>query len=257
MVTKVAKHPARLPAEDRKSIILDCARSLLSESGYINFQPSTVAERCGISEGTVYRYFPSKRDLLVQVAENWLEDILSIRPDVSNLPDTFTRLQHVIEHSLALARRDPELTRFVLLVLRSDPNYRSSRIYELNRRYTSYVMNVVHEAIDAGALRSDLSPTLVRDMIFGAIEHRIWTFLRGEEGFSLAEAADGITDILYRGLCSTPPISAEAMGGSLGRLERAAATIDRELTQLRHVIGSSDVNTMDRSQKPRMNEGKP
>jgi len=257
MVSKTARHRARLPPEDRKSIILRYARILISELGYSQFLPSAVAERCGISEATVYRYFPSKRDLLVNVAEDWLEEIFSIRPDVMDMPDTHTRLQHVIAHSLFLAQQDPELTRFVLVVLRSDPNYRSSRIYELNRRYTSYVMNVVYDAISSGEFHSERSPLLIRDMIFGAIEHRIWTYLRNGEVFSISEEARGITDILFSGLCSTPAISSKAMAQSIHTLELAAATVNQELSKLRKGIERSELNTLIKKQSPQANEVTP
>src|SRR6266481_1232153 len=53
---------ARLAA--RHEAIIGAARALASESGMAAVQIVPVAERAGIAAGTVYRYFPSKDDLV-------------------------------------------------------------------------------------------------------------------------------------------------------------------------------------------------
>ncbi|MFP1644668.1 helix-turn-helix domain-containing protein [Pontitalea aquivivens] len=63
----------RLPRDQRIAIILQDARAVLREKGYEQFLTAEVAERCNISEGTIYKYFPTKRDLLIRVAEDWFE----------------------------------------------------------------------------------------------------------------------------------------------------------------------------------------
>ncbi|MEE2034078.1 TetR family transcriptional regulator [Rhodococcus chondri] len=45
--------------------IIEAARQLASEGGYDAVQMRAVAERSGVALGTVYRYFPSKNQLLV------------------------------------------------------------------------------------------------------------------------------------------------------------------------------------------------
>ena len=48
----------------REQAILDAAAALASQSGMAAVQIAAVAERAGIAAGTVYRYFPSKADLV-------------------------------------------------------------------------------------------------------------------------------------------------------------------------------------------------
>ena len=69
--------PRRLPRDQRVAAILQSARAVLRERGSEQFLTSEVAERCGTSEGTVYKYFPTKRDLLIQVAETWFDEFLA------------------------------------------------------------------------------------------------------------------------------------------------------------------------------------
>ena len=88
--------------------------------------------------------------------------------------------------------------------LRSAPDYRKSAAYRLNRDYTGMVEQVVREAIESGEFRADVNVRTVRDMIFGAIEHRTWAFLRGEGKFPLDGTAEEITSIVFRGMSASP-----------------------------------------------------
>jgi AcrR family transcriptional regulator len=63
----------------REDTILGAAEALAIEGGMAAVQVASVAERAGIAAGTVYRYFPSKSDLIAElisgVAERELEAV--------------------------------------------------------------------------------------------------------------------------------------------------------------------------------------
>ena len=66
------------PVQDRSQAtvgyILEAAAQLFGESGYEGTTTNRVAERAGVSIGSVYQYFPSKEALLVALAERHLEE---------------------------------------------------------------------------------------------------------------------------------------------------------------------------------------
>jgi AcrR family transcriptional regulator len=59
-------HVARKQAA-RQQAIVGAARDAALEGGMAAVQVAQVAERAGIATGTVYRYFPSKADLITAV----------------------------------------------------------------------------------------------------------------------------------------------------------------------------------------------
>jgi hypothetical protein len=65
--------------------------------------------------------------------------------------------------------------------------------------------SVLQEAVDAGHFLADVSVRLLRDLIFGAIEHQTWAYLRGEGDFDVDEAARGITTVIYRSMAAERP----------------------------------------------------
>jgi AcrR family transcriptional regulator len=52
---------------EREETILAAAEALAADGGMAAVQIATVAERAGIAAGTVYRYFPSKNDLIAEL----------------------------------------------------------------------------------------------------------------------------------------------------------------------------------------------
>lgn len=191
----------RLSPEQRMAEIISVTRSLLAEKGYQGVITSEVADRCGVSEGTIFKYFGSIRELLIRVAEEWFEEILGmVSSSIDSDDHIYDRLRQLIWQSLSIVRKEPSLTRFILMELRAAPNYREMKIYKLNQRFTSKINDVLQEAIDKGVFRDDVSVSLLRDMIFGCIEHQTWIYLRNEGDFSVDETTDGITNVIFRGM---------------------------------------------------------
>lgn len=52
---------------DKYPLILNTARRLVAASGFRDVQMSAIADAAGIAIGTLYRYFPAKTDLMVEV----------------------------------------------------------------------------------------------------------------------------------------------------------------------------------------------
>jgi AcrR family transcriptional regulator len=60
----------RLPAEERKKIILEAASRTFVELGYQKALMDTIAKRSGVTKPIIYRHFPSKLDLLLAILED-------------------------------------------------------------------------------------------------------------------------------------------------------------------------------------------
>ena len=228
-MTKKATHKtkSRLSPDRRMASILAAARVVIAEKGYENTLMSDIAQRAGVVDGTLYRSFENKQALLVRVAEDWFEEQLTSDYEVESIRGTWNKLRHLIARGLMIIRRNPALSRFVLTEIRRNPSYRSMALFKLNRRFTAPVRSLCEEAIANGEFYSDVSPLLLRDMIFGSIEHSTWAFLRGEGDFSIDEVADGIANIIYRGMAVKPPTEAGDLGQVVERLEKVAASLER------------------------------
>ncbi|MFD2578426.1 TetR/AcrR family transcriptional regulator [Novosphingobium colocasiae] len=124
----------RLSKDKRMADILHVARAVLRERGSDQFATGEVARLCGVSEGTIYKYFASRRDLLIKVAEAWFEEFVEDEHPHDRSLSVRERLMLGVRQHLSIIRAEPALTRFLLTDLRSDPQYRTMRIYQLNRQ---------------------------------------------------------------------------------------------------------------------------
>ena len=217
----------RMPAEKRVSDIMSAARAVLAERGAQESFISEVAERAGVVEGSLYRFFSSKRDLIEKVAEHWYEEMLTdYSSHLDGVRGTRNRLRFVIHHHLSIIKKEPALARMVFQEFRPAKDYRSTRLFALNQTYTQRIVEIVKAAIRAGEFRADFSPALVRDMIFGGIEHRVWAFLRNEGDFDIGQTANAVTDFVCSALSVADAEPADRVTAALSRIEAVAGRLE-------------------------------
>lgn len=216
----------RLSRERRVADIMTAARSVFREKGYEDAPLSDIAELANVVEGSIYRYFENKRDLLVKVIEDWYESMLAdYDQQLSGIRGTRNRLRYMIWRHLKTIHEEPALCNLMFQFLRTGNDYSHTAVYELNRQYTRRTLDIVKEGIDAGEVRSDVPLRLVRDMIYGCVEHRTWAYLRGEGDFDPDATADAVVDLVLGGLQKRRP--PEVQSDLAERIENAVAKLER------------------------------
>jgi AcrR family transcriptional regulator len=77
----------------REQAILDAATALAAEGGMNAVQIAAVAERAGIAAGTVYRYFPSKIDLVAALIATLVDsELAAMRAAADSAPGPLSAL---------------------------------------------------------------------------------------------------------------------------------------------------------------------
>lgn len=222
------KQVFRLSRERRVADIMAAARSVFREKGYEDAPLSDIAERANVVEGSIYRYFENKRDLLVKVIEDWYEAMLAdYAQQLAGIRGTRNRLRFMIWRHLKTIHEEPALCDLMFQFLRTGQDYSHTTVYELNRQYTRRTLDIIKEGIAASELRDDVPLRLVRDMIYGCIEHHTWAYLRGEGSFDPDATADAIVDLVLSGLqlrhAAQAPDLADRIERAVERLETLAS----------------------------------
>ena len=221
------RQASRLPRERRISDIMAAARVVFRDKGYEDAPLSEIAERANVVEGSIYRYFDNKRDLLVKMIEDWYETMLADYDQrLAGISGTRNRLRFMIWRHLTTIHDEPALCNLMFQYIRTGADYTQTRVFDLNRRYTRRTLDIVKEGIGEGELRDDVSLHLVRDMIYGCVEHRTWAYLRGEGRFDPDDTADAIVDLVLSGLQKRQPETG-LDAGLAQRLERVAERLER------------------------------
>jgi AcrR family transcriptional regulator len=96
----------------RRQAILAAARAAAEEGGMAAVQVAQVAERAGIATGTVYRYFPSKAELVTALIGAVAErEVVTIRNAGKSAPGPLSALAAAIATFAVRAQRQRKLIR--------------------------------------------------------------------------------------------------------------------------------------------------
>ncbi|MCG8364326.1 MAG: TetR/AcrR family transcriptional regulator [Pseudanabaenales cyanobacterium] len=82
MPRKTRVTPRKLPKQDRSKMtvdaILTAAAHILTEDGYDTASTNRIAERAGVSIGSLYQYFPNKEAIMTAVKERHVDEMAEI-----------------------------------------------------------------------------------------------------------------------------------------------------------------------------------
>jgi AcrR family transcriptional regulator len=187
--------------EDRRKEILDAARVIFSEKGFERTSMAEIAAKVGVVEGALYKHFGGKRELLFEATRAFYEPLIeATSAELSGISGARNRLRFVIFRQLQAFVRYPEMCRLIMQDIRPHEDYYGSVVRELNKKSTSAVVGILEQARSDGELTADISSSLVRDVIFGGIEHLAWRALAGRGTLDVDRQADDLTQLIWNGL---------------------------------------------------------
>lgn len=195
------QHAARMPRAERVESILEAARAAFAEKGFDATTVAGIAARIDVVEGTIYKYFDSKRDLMLAVLARWYEQLLNRGEAVLNeAADPPGALYRLIRLHLEAIRDDPLLCRLMFREVRGEHDYQGSALHRMNRRYAGLLTRVLSDGVSRGYFRADLSVPLLRDTIYGGMEHHSWPYLFGRGGLDVEPLARSFSELISRGI---------------------------------------------------------
>jgi AcrR family transcriptional regulator len=166
--------------EKTEAAIRDAAVSLIARHGYEAASMRRLAAEVGVQAAALYRYFPTKEDLLFALLEGHMRALAgsweATRP-VS--PDPAGRLAAFVDHHIRfhIARR--HATHVSNMELRSLSKAKLSAILKLRTVYEKELRQILRDGADSGAFAIDdtgLAAMAIIQMITGVI---VW-FRPGE-----------------------------------------------------------------------------
>nr|WP_049556715.1 TetR family transcriptional regulator [Nonomuraea sp. SBT364] len=152
----------------RRKRIVQAAAALASRGGVEAMQMRTVAERAGVALGTLYRYFPSKMDLVVAVVGeeiDLLESSIQRRPPSS--PTASGRAVDVLMRATRGLMREPELADALIrsLILAEVETPFGDRMTGLLLRVSADGLDPARASEEQLALAGSLSSIWVQELL--------------------------------------------------------------------------------------------
>lgn len=194
MPLKRRAKPARRPEPGAtRERLVEAARALLEEGGYAATSVLAVADRAGVSAGALYRHFPSKAELFVEVLRNNAKRDLAAVDEAAAEGGCVERLEAAIATHAKRALRSRRLA-WALLHEPVDPLVDAERL-AYRRKYCRHMAGLLRQAIAAGEL-PEQNVELSAAALVGAIAESLVGPLSPVSGGSAAE--DEIVATLVR-----------------------------------------------------------
>lgn len=161
---------------EREKGILRVATALYAQGGYENITMAAVASAAGLSEGTLYNYFRDKQDLQLRVSLGVFDAYtLEMERVVAESKSLRHGLEGIIAVELRLLIGAKELFRIWLREMRSASGYAHSDARKALRRFSTQLIHLFAKWNAVPDPRLGLNLPLLRDIVFGSLEHIVWT----------------------------------------------------------------------------------
>ena len=137
--------------EKTKIKILNCAVDLIIEKGFENASLREIAKCAGVSNPTIYNYFPSKEKLLYAYIEQKHKEAIDIIKNIEDF-NTYTlreQLQTLIETELELYLEDREFIIQIADMVFNSYGIKLDKIYQTNKLFIDIVEEMLNIAIEA------------------------------------------------------------------------------------------------------------
>lgn len=148
--TAGATKRGRRPTFSREHV-LDAARAVVTERGYRGASVAAIAEQAGISNGALYRHFPSKVDLFVEVFRHVCDgEMRAATRAAKDVREPLGKLDAMLENFATRALSNPTLA-WALLAEPVDPAVEEVRM-EYRRTYRAAIERLLEKAVAAGTI---------------------------------------------------------------------------------------------------------
>lgn len=151
---------------DNRMRILAAARALVAEGGWSEAQISNVASAADVATGSVYRHFPSKADLFVEVLSVVSQrevDVLQAIADRNEPP--YQSLYAAVSTFVERAMRSRRLA-YALIAEPCEKEIDAARL-TYRSAISKQIMRIVKEGQNSGIFRADIDPSIAATVVVG------------------------------------------------------------------------------------------
>jgi AcrR family transcriptional regulator len=189
-----AERAVRPPGRPRSAVanraILDAARDLLVEEGFTRLRLEHVAARAGVGKATIYRRWPSKEALTLEL----VLDLPGPHLDIADVGDTRAELRAATANPLSAIVGTPwgPVVRAMLSQIAGNPAIGDPFRASVVARRRTEIGAVIERGIARGDLRPDADASIATELLVGPVYFRL--MFGGELDLSFA---DRISDAVF------------------------------------------------------------
>ncbi len=190
--------------------LVEAAKEVFEEDGFLEARISDIAERAGLSHGSFYHYFESKEEIFREVAQGVEEQLSAPLGDVILEPGSKAppqeRIREALRRHLESYRREARIIGVIEQMARYDKQVNAARMAR-QKKYSALVAESIRNLQRHGLADPDLDPQIAA-AVLGAMTSRfpeMW-LVQGAVQCTFDKAVDQLARVFINalGLTETP-----------------------------------------------------
>lgn len=187
--------------QEKFEMILDAAERVIAENGFHGSQVAKIAKEAGVADGTIYLYFKNKEDILISLFQNRLGSLVdSFKNNISDEDSSEEALYKICHIHFSLLEENIHLAYVTQIELRQSSMDLRKAIGQAVKPYIQLIEHILIKGVTAGSFRQDLDTRLTRQLIFGAMDEVVTSWLISGQKYSLIAQVPNTVDFFIRGL---------------------------------------------------------
>ncbi len=187
--------------EEKRQRILRAAIDEFARQGYFSTRMSDVAKAASVADGTLYLYFEGKEHLLISIFDDVLSQFISqLKAEIEDLDNPVAKLEIMVRLHLQTLARDPSLAQVLQIETRHSRRFMSLLTRGRLGEYLDLLRAIIQEGQDKGVFRRDLSPGLATDLVFGAVDELVNSWLLADDPGDLVRLSAPLMNLLCHGM---------------------------------------------------------
>ena len=200
----MSEHPKHLPADERRAATVEAVINLAAEQNPSDITTTAIAQRMGLTQGALFRHFPTK-DAILEAVMTWVAERLLFRVDraAQNVTSPLAALEAVFMAHIDFVSEHPGVPRMLFGELQRPGETLPKRMVQtLIQRYGERLRHLLERGKAIGELDANLDIEAASVSFIGSIQGLVMQSLIAGDAARIRRDASGVFAIYRRGIGS-------------------------------------------------------
>lgn len=200
----MSEHPKHLPADERRAATVEAVINLAAEQNPSDITTTAIAQRMGLTQGALFRHFPTK-DAILEAVMTWVAERLLSRVDraAQNVTSPLAALEAVFMAHIDFVSEHPGVPRMLFGELQRPGETLPKRMVQaLIQRYGERLRHLLERGKAIGELDANLDIEAASVSFIGSIQGLVMQSLIAGDAARIRRDASGVFAIYRRGIGS-------------------------------------------------------
>lgn len=195
-------HPKHLPADERRAATVEAVVDLAAEQNPSDITTTAIAQRMGLTQGALFRHFPTK-DAILEAVMSWVAERLLARVDeaAEGATSPIAALEAVFVTHIDFVSEHPGVPRMLFGELQRPGETLPKRMVQtLIRQYEQRLRRLMEAGKAQGELNAELNVDAAAVLFIGTIQGLVMQSLLAGKVSRIRRDAPAVYAIYRRGI---------------------------------------------------------